>query len=545
MQDPRFEEHADRIPWWARCAVSLACLLGAGCGDRPSSWDAEVDVPVQTVGLKTSVAVVDPGLDRVLLLSAPSGRGLEASAAPVGKNVVSAQASPDLDSVFVLSRGVQPRRNPEDERPSLSVIDGASGRVSARYTLTDPLQGLALDPQGRWAVIFDAGGIVVNPNELIFVDVSDPDAEPVSKTLRSFGGRPERLTFTSELGMPDGSRRRFLIAETGQDVTLIDLSDLSRDEVTIFLPKTPSGQIGRPLEVAFHDGAPDDPNDARVAVRLANDPNVVLIELGPPGDDAGGRPFKATVNVAPLEGVPSAIDFVQTDGGLRLAALVPGSLRAQLVDPATTVVESVSFQKPFSRMARVTEASGGSPQQSDVALLWSEQATGIAFWSLGTTSGTPFRSVDTFEIGIAVSDVKSVPGDGLGHKKILESATASEFFVLDLDARQSFPMLTNAAGFELTVAPDGFRAWAVRPGTPQVSSIDLSTLHPTSVEVERDVIAVHDIERLDRGRSVLLLHAARGLNAGAAGLGATVLDAQNPDTAHSRFYGGLMLGALR
>jgi hypothetical protein len=523
-------------------ALALTTLLAAACGGRPSSWDAEVSLPIETVGLKSSVAVVDPSLDQVILLRAPSGRELEASAAPVGKNVVSALPATDMQSVVVLSRGVQPRRNPEDQRPSLSVIDGASGTVSARYTLTDPLQGLALDPEGRWAVVFDAGGIVVNPNELIFVDLENPDSEPVTKTIRSFGGRPERLTFTSELGMPDGTQRRFLIVETEQDVTLVDLSDLERDEVTIFLPKTPAGLIGRPREVAFHDGAPDDPNDARVAVRLANDPNVVIVELGPPGDDAEGRPFKATLNVAPVDGVPSAIAFVQTDGGLRLAALVPTTQSAALSDPATTVAETVTFPKPFSRLTRVTDVAPGAPGETDVALLWSEQVSGIAFWSLGSASGTPFRSVDTFEIGIVVSDVKDVPSQGFGHKKILESLSASEFYVLDLDARQSSPMLTNAAGFQLTVAPDGLRAWALRPGTPQVSSIDLATLHPTSVEVERDVFAVHDIERLDGGRSLVLLHGTQAQKT--AGLGATVLDARDPDTASSQFHGGLMLGAL-
>ena len=178
-----------------------------------------------------------------------------------------------------------------------------------------------------------------------------------------------------------------------------------------------------------------------------------------------------------------------------------------------------------------------------MALLWSDSTTGIAFWSLGKTSGTPFRSVDDYDIGIAVSKVKSVPGDQFAHLKILESTTASEFYVLDLDKRQSFPMLTNAGGFQLGVSPDGQRAWALRPGTPDFASIDLSNLHPTSIQVERDVAAVYDIERRDSGRAAIALHASE--HGSAVSLGATVLDGLDPDTAKSRFHPGLLLGGLQ
>ena len=85
--------------------------------------------------------------------------------------------------------------------------------------------------------------------------------------------------------------------------------------------------------------------------------------------------------------------------------------------------------------------------------------------------------------------------------------------------------------------------WAYRPGTPGLARVNLSDLHPTSLTVERDVSAVYDIQRLDGGRAVLAMHQSGGAVTGA--LGATVLDALSPDTAHSSFYGGLMLGGAR
>jgi hypothetical protein len=521
-----------------------AILLVSACGGRPSAWDAELELPLTKEGLAGSVALVDPALDRVVMLSASLHGGLRTTALPIGKGVVAVASSPKKDRLFVLSRGVQPRRNPDDELPSLTVIDGSTKpKVVARYTLTDPLQGLSIDPQGRWAVVHEAGGVVVNPNELIFVDLDAPDSDPKSKTIRSFGGRPERLTFTAELTVPNGAPRRFLIVESNQDVTLIDLSDLDRDEVTLKLPETPYGKSPNPLEVAYHDGKLDDPNDARIAVRLAQDPNVVLAQLGPPAPGAS-KPFEVVVNVSDVGGIPSAIDFVQTDGGTRLAALVPKLSIATLIDPATSVAETVELDRPYSRMTRVTENVAIKPEQNDIALLWSESSPGIAFWSLGKTSGTPFRSFDSHDIGITVSAVRSVPGEK-SNLKLLESSSASEFYVLDLNKRESFPMLTDAPGYSLSVAPDGGRAWAFRPEKTQFASIRLSDLHPTSVHVERQVVAVFDIARIDEGRAVIALHASDALSKAHASVGATLLDATDPDTARSRFYAGLMLGGLR
>ncbi|MGE3672612.1 MAG: hypothetical protein AB7K71_23265 [Polyangiaceae bacterium] len=524
-------------------ALSVGCgdvVCWVGCGDREAKWDKNLepsDYPPQAVGLMGSVAVYDRPLNRVVMLTSGSNLDLGTDSITVGKNVATMKPSAAHDKLYVLSRGVQPRINPEDELPSLSVIEGdASPKRLARYELTDPLSGLAVDPEGEWVVVYDAGGVVVNPNELILVKVDEPNVEPITKTIRSFGARPQRLTFTSELKLPNGPARRLLIVETEQDVTLVDLLNPLRDEVTIVLPKTPAGVSSQPAQVVFDDGNPDDVNDARIAIRLAGESDVMILELGPTAEE--GKDFKPTVNVADVGGVPSSIDFVETDGGLRLAALVPSNRQAALVDPATTVVDTVSLPGGYSQLARVTDSVADKPDFGDVALLWGgSQTDGIAFWSLGRTTGKPYRSVDPYQIGISVTEVQDVPGDELGQRKILVGQGATEFYVLDLDARTSFPMLTNQGGFDLSVAPDGGRAWALRRGTPEFAQVNLDSLHPTSLEVQRDVSAVFDIERRDGGRSLVALH-------GSGLLGATVLDALDPDSAATRFYPALLLGDL-
>ncbi|MBX3183929.1 MAG: hypothetical protein KIT72_07390 [Polyangiaceae bacterium] len=517
------------------CGDALCAALD--CDDRDPKWEASFDshdYPPKAVGLTSSVAVYDRPLDRVLMLTSPSSQEIVSTSVGVGQNLAQLVPSADKRTLYALSRGVHPRRHPDDERPSLTLIDGERPKRIARYELTDPLGGIAVDPLGEWVVLYDAGGVVVNPNELILVPVSEPERAPIEKTIRSFGGRPQRLTFTSELTLPSGPPRRLLVVETEQNITLVDLAFPERSEVTIELPRVNASYTTGPAQIAFHDGDPEDPNDARIAVLMNSQPEVVIVELGPSGDPE--LDYRARVNVAEVGGIPSALDFVMTDGGLRLAALVPNRRHAALIDLDTTVVEHVALPRPYGKLSRVTDAVTERPNVADVALLWGESSN-FAFWSLGQTTGKPYRSVEEYGIDIRVTQVKDIPGQDHGHQKILEGSDASQFYVLDLDQRTSYPMLTNSQGFSLTVAPDGRRAWAVRTGTPDLAQVDLSTLHPTSLTLERDVTQVFDIARSDGGRALIVLHAV-------GNLGATWLDGLRPDSAYTAFYPALYLGDL-
>lgn len=514
-----------------------------GCGDRPSAWDAEASLPLQSQGLEGSVAVLDPSLGRVLMLTAPGDGRLASKALPVGKNPIAMKASEDGSALYVLSAGVEPRLREDDELPSLSIIEGdVNPRLRDRFTLTNPVKDLTLDPEGEWVVLHGSSGIVANPNELVLVRADVPHSAPIAKTIRSFGGRPQRISFTPTLTMPAGPSRRFLVVETDYDVSLVDLHEPERDEVTILLPKRADGVSATPVQVIAHDGEPDDPNDARIAIRLAGDPNVVIVELLPPASGEK-KAFKASINIADVGGSPSSLAFVRTDGGLRLAALVPSQRHAALVELSTMVVDTVPLAAPYDGLSLVTEALTDAPDTGDVALLWGKQSSTIAFWSLGKASGTPYRSLDAYDIGAPIAAVHDVPGEAHAHRKLLEAPSSSRFYVLDLNARQSFPMLANTTGFRLHVALDGDRAWALREGSPELAKIDLASLHPTSLVLERPASTAWDVRRADGGRSLIALHGTRAAGEPAS-LAATVLGAEAPDMARSRFYPGLLLGGL-
>jgi hypothetical protein len=351
------------------------------------------------------------------------------------------------------------------------------------------------------------------------------------------------LTFTPTLQLPLGPRR-LLVVETDQDVSLLDLDHIAdptpRPEITVRLTSGQDARQLQPAGVVVDDGDPTRNDDARIAVRTTNDSNVVTLQLAPLPPDAplGGNDFVPQINLTDVGGIPSDIAFVRTDGGLRVAALVPGLSSAVLVEPDTSLTSNVTLPAPYSRLALVTGiVSNGGAQATDVALLWAggSYTAGVAFWTLGKTAGEPYRSVEVLGIQESVNGVLDVPEPHL-ELKLLQTAAQSDFYVLNLRSRTASP-LTTLTSARLVVSPDGGRLWAYEPGSSQLSSVDLDTLHPIPLYCDRAIDSVFEIAREGGGRSLVAIH-TQGT------VGATVFDALAPDTATSRSYSALLLQGL-
>jgi hypothetical protein len=518
-----------------------ACLFALpACGDRESEWRAGLGSP-DPVAVRGTVVLRDDPMQRLLFLTSPAERQLSVEAVRVGVNVSAVVPSVDGQDLFVLSKGVFPRFRESDEGPRLTLYDGAprplaEGRLKKRFELDDPMEHLALDPKGEWAAAFGGDASVVNPNELVLFDLTAGGRtgnQPASKTIRSFGGAPKELLFTDRLAVPEGPPRRFLVVLTDRDLALVDLADLAAPEKTIKLPQGPAGGASNPVQVVYDDGDPDDPGDARLAVRLERGSDVVFVQLGEPATP--GSAFSVVFNIVDVGGVPSFLDFVRTDGGLRLAALVPALSRAVLVDPTTTLAETVSLPHGFSRMRRVTSELGEVSDAADVALLWGATQH-VAFLSLGTTSATPYRSVDTAELSFPIERVLDVPAPH-AHLKVL-IGSSSDVFVLDLQSRQSLPLHTTFQSGQVRAAPDGQRLWIYERSGNLFSSVRLDDLHPQALYAEPTLSEVFDIERGDGGRSVVVLHLDGGWSA-------TVMDAELPETAKTAYFPALQLAGLK
>lgn len=528
---------------------ALLCLLLLGCGGRPEAWDQEF-VTTDPVALDNSVAVIDTSQNRALVLTSKRGLELDLSTLPVGQNVTAVQASPDGKHLFVLSRGVSPRRNPDDERPRLTLIDtDPTPRVVRTYEFNDPLSGLVLDEKNEWAVLYVTthdSRPVSNPNEIVLIDLAHPERDYIPMTVQNggAGGSPQSFLITSALTMPAAPPRRLLVVETQNSVTLIDLSDSIDDDtrratqVTIPMPANQQGVTGTPGEVVFHDADTTRGLGAELAVRLTQDTNVLLLPLVVPAEGST-RAFRVEPNLVDVGGIPSSIHFVNTDDGVRLAALV--SSNAVLVDSATSNTTVVALSKAFTGITLVTDALGGDSNGTDIALLWSSSAPTIGLWTLGRAIGSALHGLETLEIGSSIQAVLDVPSPDFPTSKILVSSSG-DFFVLDLAVPRSSPMSTNGSKFDLTFAPDGqsHRLWAYAPQGYAFSSVDLETLNPTSLTTQRPIWRVFDIAQSagGTGRTAIALHTAGG------NLGATVFDALAPDDGNTRFYSGLAFGGL-
>src|SRR6187551_2008694 len=324
-------------------AVTLAalCTVGLlGCEARDPDWDAQTSSSAEAVGLSGSVFLRDTALDRFLFLSSASGQELTIDTFPAGKNLSVVQASSDRSQLFVLSRGEFPRLKEDDEVPRLMVFDGGrKPQLSKTFNLDDPMTKLAVDPKGEWVAAYAGDATVTNQNELVLFELKGEGDTPVARAIRSFGGAPVELLFTDELLVPQGGARRFLVVRTDRDITIVDLKHLDRSEVTIKLPERADKTAYVPAQVVYDDGAPDVDDDAQIAIRLLETSDLVMLNLG--ASDEPDKDFKVNNNIVDVGGVPSSIEFVRTDGGLRLAALVPAALRATLVNPDTIQSESV------------------------------------------------------------------------------------------------------------------------------------------------------------------------------------------------------------
>lgn len=343
----------------ARMAAVLLCapaLLLAACGERGEAWEQPVaNNPFVAFGLRGAAAIVDHPAQRALLIPAEGDLTLSPVSVPIGRGFAAAVPTLDREKLLVLCRGDVPRRSADDQKPGLYIMTGSTTPAAAgSYELSDPLSGLGVDPLSKFAVVYPSASdtsFVTNPNELVLVklDEAQSPTNPVPISLRSFGGRPQGFTFTPELEVPGGPRR-LLVVQTDRDVALVDLSAPEKPEITVKLTGGPEALS--PTGLAVSDGEPGVNDDARVAIRVSGDPNVIVLDLLPvPESKAAESPhsFLPVPNIVYVGGTPTDISFVRTDGGLRLAALVPSRNVLTLVDPATGIASDVEL----SRLAKI------------------------------------------------------------------------------------------------------------------------------------------------------------------------------------------------
>src|SRR5262249_21294370 len=156
-------------------------------------------------------------------------------------------------------------------------------------------------------------------------------------------------------------KAHLLIVQSAQDFALVSLDDLDRPEVTVRLTDANAVARPHPAEIVVDDGDPARSDDARIGIRFDSGTSVMTLQLEPAPGENGYAP---TINLADVGGAPSSIAWVRTDGGLRLAALVPARSKAVLVEPATTITSEVALPGAYQQLSLVT-ATAGAPAGAD------------------------------------------------------------------------------------------------------------------------------------------------------------------------------------
>lgn len=516
-----------------------AAIAVAGCGSRPSVWNA--DPNVTAIGLSYGVALVDDTNHQVAVLTATSATPPDlkrpVSFIPIGHNIVTPVASADGSTLFVLAKG-EDHPTTDAEQPSLTTIqiDSSLNVTSTSYPMSaptipaTPCQSLAVDPGGQYAVAYQPEGFLSNPNELVIFNLKNTNPElpnVVVKNLQSFGGTPQQFTFTPQLlvdpalGLPDG-QRRLLIVETQIDLSLLDLDHAfdpsPRPEYTIPLTSGTTGEVITPAGVAVDSSNPTSASDAQFALR-ANTQDVFTFTFGPP-DPTNSNDFKPIFNETPVGGTPTDMAFVQDEqGNVDLAVLVPSTSSAVLVQPSTSATSTVTLPFAYQRMSLVTQAVTNAPGP-DVALLWSGgAASGVALW----TVGQPYYSIDVPGVSGSIQTVLDVPNSSY---KVLQPSDDSGFFVLNLASSppRVAPLITSTQA-TLSISPDGHRVWAFTPGGTDVGCTPLNNIfNASNVTTSATISSVYDIGSAGDGRALVVLD-----NEGT--IGATLFDALNPTMA--------------
>ena len=135
-----------------------------------------------------------------------------------------------------------------------------------------------------------------------------------------------------------------------------------------------------------------------------------------------------------------------------------------LVDPVTSLTTEVALPARYQSLSLVTDiAGGGAGAPVDVALLWNGGAAtdGVAFWELGQTAGRPYRSIETVGVVSAIAAVLPVPQHPT--LRVLQTASANEFYVLDLQTRTAAPLVTSTSSIALSMSPVGDQVWTFTP----------------------------------------------------------------------------------
>ena len=475
-------------------------LLAASCGDRAQVWDAGLTVmgPYKVDG---RAVWVDATRGLVFCISPNATPRVQTAA--IRRNAVFVLPSPTGKELLVLTAGKEARlKGQEAEDAGLSVVRVAAGgepEVASFYTMTAGFNRLAVDANGKHAVAFHGSGqttgVFKNPNEVALLDLSAKAGakNPVLRTLRSFGSAPLGVAFSPTMAAPApaGKKRTLAVIQAVNQLTLVDMSNPERAEITVPLAKLEGSATVSPQEVLFSTGT------GTIFVRGQGSADVYALRLTaktPTG--ATGNDFGVVIN-QPSSGKTVEDMVLFSDGGKDVILTANASGDLSLIDADTSQFSVITVGETVDTILAVPAT------KPTLALIYSRKfpRARIHFLALKDLGKNLEKNLVSRNMARPVHQLVATSGGD--QALVVHNDQRTVISVLDLEGQHhTVSPIQGQLGlgsYDFTKSP---YLVGVSSGLSRLGILDLANLHPRDLRLDHapsKVIALGDTIMVDHG----------------------------------------------
>ena len=443
--------------------LSLLLAPHVGCDDsNPKFWQKPNDL-LPMVALDDRVAYVEKNSQTAFLLN-PAGPSLKPAMVGVGKEPVLAVKQNGANKMIVLCRGDSGSSTVQAISPQLQVIDAAAATIK-KYPLVGRYDGLAQTSDGRFAVLYhtsaqatsDSG--LFNPNEMTVVDFDTPSPTSVPpsditltpKAIRSLGGSPQRIEFSTLGTFPSGKQRQVAVVLSQNYVTIFDLAHPAEDEISVPLCAESTNCTFNTEQILFEDTQSAQDKKVNVYVRASNASDIFQVAVTEITDPPSGPPvLHASLSLLSVGAIPDAMALYQladaTNPGspvTKLAVISSTSKRLVIIDPTTSHTLSIATAIPVDAMVPFTVTTATSTKTEALLVDTLSGNKSVLFADLGQVETTGGLAVTDYPLSAAASEVHVINND-LVVLMAGKYAAGTAFTVMTLSSRSSTDIAANS-----------------------------------------------------------------------------------------------------
>jgi hypothetical protein len=438
------------------------------------------------VATAEALTYVDQTRDDILFVL-PGDDELEYQHQPIGDDrdmVAWSRATLDGTQLLVLTAPASEKEEDVDEKLHRFPANGDDAAVE--YDVGAPFQSVALSPDYRHAVLYNAQGQLQNDNLVAIVDLAGDNVRIL--TLRGFGGRLSSVHFPAqtqegvEAKIKIGSNNRDIVAFLAEgEVVMVDMDDPDARQVAVEFPE----DLGfLPVETLLRRQNTLYP-DPVLFVRSQYGPDVAMLSLvykedeNTPGKDG----FTAVLSLVPVGS--GATDFVFHDDADVPYLITVDSPRQSLVftDIGAQHGFDVALDGPATDVFLRDHEKGGDTVRQAVA--WQQGGRTLHTLDLENVASTVGRNPVPKSIDTGIDELVQLDNDRL----LIGSGNA--LYVVDLHNDQVTPLTSQVPYDPKSSALDGDLLLLGTPGQVYVSTVDLTTLNPESMVLDDPIESFH------------------------------------------------------